>query len=532
MKEKKRIRFKRFSLHPITSFILMTLIVMIISAIMSSLELQSTYSRINSTTYDLEPVMVNVENMLSFTGMKYIASEALRNFIGFAPLGHLLIGLIGISVAQASGLLDAFIRRYLLNVSNKVITFIFIFAGAVSTIMNEVGYVILIPLAAIVFLEKKRSPMLGITTAFCGVAFGYGATLFAGSMEMNLVPITQTAARLVDGSFHVSLLSNLFIIIATTLIISIVGTIVIEGIIVKKIGKYKSEEDSSLETTKEIEVNEIVKEEQKRLEIDIREKKGIRNAFITLILVLMAFVYMIVPNLPLSGGLLNMSETAYINQLFGSTSYLQQGFTVLLSGLFVVTGLAYAIGAKSFSNDKELIEKMSLCLKDVGYIGVMIFFAAQFIVIFRKTNIGILVVSLFSRWIEMLSFSGLTLLVFVLLAIALCNLLMPTTVSKWAILAPVVVPLMMQSNISPQFTQFILRAGDSMTKGFTPFMVYFVVYLAYLNIYNKEKKPITIRKSLAYVAPYCGIVGLTWAFIVIGWYLIGLPIGPGVFPVL
>lgn len=533
MKEKRRIRFKKMDLHPITSLILMTFLVMIISAIMSALGLQSTYSRINPITFDLEPIIVNVENMLSFNGIKYIVSESLRNFISFAPLGNLLIALIGISVAQASGLIDAFIKRTTTNISNKAITFIIIFLATLSSIINDVGYVVLIPLAALLFSAKKRSPILGVTTAFCGVAFGYGATLFAGSMEVNLVPITQTAAKLIDASFHVSLLSNVFIISVTSVIISLIGTFVIENIIVKKIGRYKADEDEVDEnTTKEIEVSEINKEEQKRLEMDIREKKGIRYAILAVVFILVVFIYMIVPDLPFSGLLLDANATTYINQLFGSSSYLQAGFTFIISFILFIAGIAYAIGAKSIESDKDLVEKMAHFLKDAGYIIIMLFFAAQFIMVFKMTNIGVLILALFVNWIEMLSFSGLALIVFVLLVIAFCNLFVPTPVSKWTILAPVVVPLMMQSNISPQFTQFILRAGDSMTKGFTPFMAYFVIYIAYLNIYNQNDRPITIRKGLSYVAPYCAIIGLAWLLIVVGWYLIGLPIGPGVFPTL
>ena len=531
MKEKKRMKFKSFDFHPITSFILMIGFVIIISAILSSLAVQSTYSRINPDTFELEPVLVNIENLLTFSGFKYIVSEALRNFISFAPLGSLIIGLIGMSIAQASGLIDTFIRRNTLHLNNKAITFMIIFIAIISSMINDVGYVILIPLAALIFQENKRNPLLGITAAFCGVAFGYGASLFAASMEINLVPITEIAARLVDSSFHVSFLSNLFIMITSSIIIAIVGTLVVEGILVKKIGKYKvEEEDSSLNTTKEIEITEIAKEEQKRFEIDIREKKGLRYAFFTLIFFLLLFLYMIIPNLPFSGWLLDMEESAYVYQLFGSNSYFQQGFTFMIALLLAITGIAYAVGSKSISGDKELIEKMSSYLKDMGYIVVMLFAASQFIMIFRRTNIGLLILSLFAKWIEMLSFSGVTLIIFVLLIVAVCNFFNTTPVSKWTILAPVVVPLMMQSNISPQFTQFILRAGDSMTKGFTPLMAYFIVYLTYLNIYNHDNKPVTLRKAMSYIAPYCGIMGLTWLLIIIGWYLIGLPIGPGVFP--
>ena len=530
MLRRKRKRLKKFNFHPITTFILMTLVVMILSSIFSALQLQVSYSKVNSNTYELEKVIVAAEGLFNFEGFKFIISNAAKNFISFTPLSTLLMGLIGLSVAHASGLIDAFIKRKTLWLNNKTITFILIFIATLSSIINDVGYVILIPLSALVFLANGRNPLLGITASFCGVAFGYGATLFAGSTEINLVPITTDAARLIDNGFHVSMLSNLIGIIISSIVVSIVGTFIVENILLKKIGKYKLSEEEISSETREIKLESVAVEEQKRIEIEVKEKRGLKNAFIALIVVILLFIYMIIPNLPGSGLLLDMEETAYINQLFGVNSYFQDGFTYLVSILFLATGIGYAVGAKTIKNDKELIEKASLYLKDVGYLVALIFFAAQFIAVFKKTNLGTIVVAAISNLIKGISFTGLPLIIVVLLLIAFCGLFITTQSAKWSILSPVVVPLIMQANISPQFTQFIFRAGDSMAKGVTPLLAYFVIYLGYLNIYNNEKEPITIKKALSFVSPYCLIISITWILIVALIYIVGLPIGPGVYP--
>ena len=234
MLEKNKIKYKRRALHPITTFILLTFAVMIISSLLSLFGVQATYSRINASN-ELENVVVSVEGLFNFNGLKYLISNAAKNFVSFAPLSTLLIGLIGVSVAHASGPIDTFIKRVTLKINNKTLTFIIIFIATISSIINEVGYVILIPLAALIFLANGRNPLLGITAAFCGVAFGYGVTLFAGSMEINLVEYTEKASHLVDATFHVSLLSNLIAIIVSSIVISIVGTIIIENVVSKKI---------------------------------------------------------------------------------------------------------------------------------------------------------------------------------------------------------------------------------------------------------------------------------------------------------
>lgn len=524
--KKKTLKLKKFNIHPIFMFIILTIVVVILSGIFSVLQIQATYNKINANTLELETVLLTVENLLNYDGLKFIIGNAAKNFAGFTPLSNLLISLIGLSVAYATGLIDAFTKRITLNIDNKKLTFIIILIATISSLINDVGYVILIPLSALIFSANKRNPILGIITAFCGVAFGYGATVFVGSMEVNLIPETTAAARLIDSNFHVSLTSNLIIIIVTTIILSLIGTIIIEKIIAPKIGKAKQAEVDF--STKEINLDSINESEQNKIEIELREKKGLKRAFIVAIIFAICFIYMLIPSLPFSGLLLDMSETTYLKQVFGENSYFQDGFTYVISLFFVITGITYGISTKSIKNDKDLINKCGEYLSNLGVLIALIFFASQFIAVFRKTNIGPVLVALATKLISQLSFSGIPLILIVVILIAICNLFVTTPIGKWEIMAPVVVPMMMQSNISPQFAQFILRAADSMTKGITPLLAYFVIYIGYLNIYNSDKETITIKKAISYIMPYCLIIALSWLLIIIGWYLLGVPIGIGV----
>ena len=533
MREKKKLKLKKFYIHPVTAFILLTFLTIIISGIMSLIGVQANYSTL-SPSGNLENNVVMVENMCSFDGLKYIISSATKNFISFTTLSNLLIALIGLGIMQATGLLDVFIKRVLTKIDNRKLTFIIIFLATLSSLINDVGYVILIPVAAITFHRNKRNPLAGIITAFCGVAFGYGVTLFVGSMDASLTPTTELAARLIDKSYHVALTSNLVIIVASTIIVSMIGTIIIEKAIIPKLGRYSNRVDNDFSKTTEVSIIEDLEEaEQQKLKDDIYEKRGLKYAIITAVVYLLFFAYSLVPNLPFSGLLLDMEESTYLGQVFGPNSYFQDGFTFVVSLFFILTGLAYGFGAKTIKNDKELMMDSSKYIQEVTLLIPMIFFATQFVAVFRKTNIPTLITAWGANIIDSLDFTGVPLIILIVLVLAIVNIFNTASAGKWLILAPIVVPKLMQSNISPEFGQFMLRASDSMTNGITPLLTSFIIFIGYMNIYNPNKKrPITVGRGLKLVAPYCLIISLVWLAIILLWYVAGLPLGSGYYPTL
>ena len=528
MHNRRKLKLKKFYFHPITVYLILTFLLLILSAILSAFQMQATYSTISPTTNELETTLVSVENMLNFDGMKYIFSNTMTNFLSFAPLGMLLLTLFGLSIAKSTGFLDTLCKRVLIKIDKKILTFIVVFLATISSLINDVGYVILIPISAMLFLLNNRNPYLGIIAAFAGVSFGYGVSIFVGSMEVNLIPDTTTAARLIDASAHISLTSNLFIIIAFSIILSIVGTIIIEKIIAPRLGKYKEKDE--LSKTEELVITDAKELEQQKIEKERKEKRGLKAAIITAIVVIILFIYSIIPNLPYSGMLLDMEEDTYLGQLFGTNSYFQDGFTYMIALLFTLVGIAYGIGAKSIKNDKDIINGCKETFVPIGEMLMLIFVVSQFTSVFRETNIGTVIASWCASAVGNIGFTGLPLIIFAIIMIGIANLFVPTASAKWEIFAPVMVPVFMQSNLSAPFAQFILRTGTSITAGITPLLACFVIYIGYLNIYNRDKtKPITIHKSIGYLLPYFGIIALTWILLVIGWYLIGLPLGPGVY---
>lgn len=531
MNDKRKLRLKKFYFHPIITFLILTVLVVMLSGLFSIFEMQATYNTVNVNTKELEPTLVTVENLFSLKGFRYMISSAMKNFISFGPLGTLIVSLISLTIAEATGFLETVTKRYLSKIPRQAFTFIVLFIASVSSLINEVGYGILIPLVALIYFINKRNPLLGIVTAFCGVSFGYGVSIFVGSQEIALMEYTKNAAMLIDESTHIALTSNLIFSIAATIILSIVGTVIIEKIIAPRIGKYKKEEEFA--NTEQYSPISIEEEEQKLIEKDKREKKGIRAALIVGIIYTIIVIYSLIPGLPGSGLMLDMSEKTYTNQIFGDNAYFQNGFTYMVALFFALTGMAYALGAKSLKNDKDLVEKMNSKFSKLGSIFILMFVVSQFIAIFKQTNIGLVVTTWLVNLLEYMEMSGVILIVVTLLLIAISNLLLTSGSSKWALFSPVVVPIFMQTNISPEFAQIVMRAGDSMTKGFTPLLASFVIYIGYLNLYNLNKsKPITIRKSLQMITPYFLLISAVWIILVIGWYIIGLPIGPRVYPTL
>ena len=264
-------------------------ILYLIRGILSLFQTQATYNTINVNTKELEPTLIAVENLLSFDGLKFMISNATKNFLSFGPLGTLLISLIGITIGEGTGFFETLTRRHISKISKPILTFLVILLATISSLINEVGYAILIPLVALIYFMNNRNPILGIVTAYCGVSFGYGVSIFIGSMEVSLMKYTKDAARLIDENAHVALSSNLIFIIVSTIILSIVGTIIIEKIIAPKIGKYKKEEAFS--KTEQYRVINIEEEEQLQIEKDKNEKRGLKFALIVSIIMLLIFVY-------------------------------------------------------------------------------------------------------------------------------------------------------------------------------------------------------------------------------------------------
>lgn len=503
---------KKIRLHPAIVFLILTLGVMIFSSIGSILNLEASYYVVNEITGDLTTQTVNIHNLFNRTGLQYLISNMLNNFISFAPLGNLIIGLIGVGVGYKTGFLNSLFKVIGEKVPRKILTFVVVFLGVIFSMFYEVGYVILIPLAAILFMNLKRHPSAGICAAFAGITFGYGGNVIINRLDSMLTTYSNKAATILDSSYNVNIYGNIIFTIVCTLLVSYVGMIITEKFIIPKLGKYYfEEEESSLETL-----------------VTKKERKGIAISLLATLVVVLILIYCIIKGLPFSGLFLDLSQNRYVDMLFGEGSYFYQGSVTIFSFLLIFSSLVYGIRVKSISTNRDLVDGMSYYLKDVASLLVLIFFASQFCLIFRETNIGLFIVASLSELLNGMQLSGISLVVITFLIVALSTFFVPMASTKWAMLSPVIVPMFMQSSMTPEFAEVVFRAGDTCVKGITPIFSYFVILIGFLHIYDKKKNDIiTITDAMSLMIPYTIAFVILYFVIMLAFYIIGIPIGLG-----
>lgn len=502
---------RELKLHPAILFFILTIVIMIISSVGSILNLETTYYNVNAVTGELQSQVVTINNLFNRSGIQYLVSNMISNFTSFAPLGTLIVGLMGVGVAYKSGFLISLFKMITKDKPKKLFTFLIVLLGVISSMFYEVGYVILIPVAAILFMCLGRHPSSGVSAAFAGITFGYGANILVNGVDNALITYTQNATKILDHNYAVSLTGNLIFMIFATLLIAYLGMVITEKFVVPKLGKYTIDEEEEIDLT---------------AEVTKKEKKGVGVAILFTTLILIPLIYCIIPGLPFSGLLLDLKQNTYVAQLFGDTSYFKQGSVLIFSGLLGLSGLFYGIRLKTIRNNKDLMNSMSYYLRGFASLLILIFFAANFCLIFKETNIGVFIVVSLTELLENLQLTGITLIVLSFIFIGICTIFVPSISTKWVIMSPVLVPMFMQNSFTSEFSQAVFRAADSATKGITPLFTYFVILLGFLQIYNIKKRDIiTLTDGMSLMLPYTVAFSILWLLIILAFYIIGLPLG-------
>ena len=494
-------------LGPVITIIILTLIIMLISTVCSILGVQGEITKVNNGS--LETSVVTVKSIFSEEGLKYFLSSPVETFKNFEPLVLLIISLMAVSIGKASGLFKAIFTPFK-RLKPSVVTFITLFFGIISSFLDEYGLILVLPMAAVIYQYLGRNSMLGILTAFIGVTMGYGAGLVFNYDDYQLGLLTKAAAVTVDSNYIFNAWSNWFGMLASTILLSVIGTVVIEKVLKPK-------------------VKEAIKEEEEYQ----TSKKGLLISKIAFGICILIFIYMIIPDLPGSGVLLDKTQKDYVAQLLGADAPFKDAFAFVFLIIMMICSGIYGFMSKNIKNTNDFSVGLSKEFDNLGYIFILMFFASLMISILNWTNLGTVIASWLISLMSSLEFTGLPLIITMFLVIIIMSIFIPDCLTKWTIASPILVPLFMKANITPDFTQFIFKAADSVGKGMTPFFVYFIVMLAFLEKYNnKESNKITIFGTLNLLRPAVLIFGLIWLLIVIGWFTIGLPTGPGVNPTL
>lgn len=511
MKRFKKIR-DRITLHPMMAFIFLTAFVVILSGILDVFDASVTYNQVNLKTGSHEPTLVTVESLLNLSGIKYVFSNTVSNFVSFAPLSMLLITLIGVGIMDKSGFLDTIFFVLTKKMPKTVVTFVFSLLCVLSTIAGDLSFIVFIPLAALLFKYGKRNPKVGIIHAFASIGLGYSLNIVLTSVESSLITYTEMAARIITIGYSIKTFCYLFIMIPATLIGCALITYITEKIVAPKMGKYE-------------EIEEIISDKEK---LTKKEWRGLVLALTGALIYILVFIYNIIPNAPLGGNLLDYSQIRYIDKLFGYDSFFNHGFVFVVIILFFIVGLLYAFGTKSINNHRDICNYLSHSLDEIGKVIVLIFIASMFISLYKYTNIGALITASLTNIVPSLKFGGVPLIILIFVLSMISGFFNPSYVSRWSIMSSTIVPQMMTSGFTPEFAQLVFSAGSSIVYPLTPIMAYFVIYVSYMEKYDKDG--ISLFKCIKQIIPYSVVILCMWIIILILWNLVGIPLGIGTLP--
>ncbi len=486
--------------HPITIFFWLTVLIVVISAACELTGVSATGEMIDTGTLMVTEQTISAVSLLNKEGISYMLTHMVSNFTSFAPLGVVLVTMLGVGCAEGSGYLTALMKKGVSVTPEKIVTPMLIFLGVMSNVATDIGYVVLIPLGAMIFSSYGKHPLAGLAAAFAGVSGGYSANLIIGALEPMLAGISTEAAGIIDPHYIVEPTANWYFIIVSTIIIVIIGTYVTDKIVeprLKKVGITGENLDEAAALTQ-------------------KEQKALRYANVSLFILAAVLIAAAIPQ-----------DSFFRNQETGSLingSTLMNGMIAIIAVLFFVPSLVYGKISGSFPDEKAVGVQLGKNMEAMGAYIALSFMAAQFINYFNYTRLGTI---LALKGSEMLSGSGLNGVILMLLFIlftAVLNLVMGSASAKWTILAPVFVPMFMLLGYSPELTQVAYRIGDSCTNLITPLMSYFAMIVVFARKYDKESG---IGTLISMMLPYsiCFLIG--WSMLLGVWMLLGLPLGPG-----
>lgn len=446
----------------------------------------------------LETTLISVNNIFSKSGIKYILNNSLVNFQTLEPLVMLLMSLIAVSILEASGLLKQ-IFSPLKQWKSKYVTLLVMFIGIISTIIGDYSYAMLLPIAGILYKYSGRSSSLGVLTMFVAITIGYGTGLIYNYQIYQLSATTQLSAQSIIANYNYDLLSNIFILIISTVILTIVSAFMLE-----KFSKRfsRNEETDNLNTS----------------------SKASKVTLIAFIIMMLVFIYSIITGLPHSGLLLDKTAPTYIAKLFGSSSPLNQGLMFLIIAILMVCGFIYGTVSRNIKNSGDYSKAFTKTFEGTGYVFALLFFVSILYEIIDWTNIFEVISTNIIDFIGSGSASGVILVILIFLSIVLISVFIPSTFAKWELMSPIYVPLLMRANISPAFTQTIFLAADSVGKLFSPIYIYLIIAIGFMYKFDNDSN-ISIIGTMKKIMPIILILSLTWIVIILGWYLLGLPIG-------
>ena len=481
--------------HPVVLFIILIGIVMVAAHLAYMMGASLSYFDASSN----EEILVEAKTMFDFEGLRYIFNQAVDNFMGFSALGVVILAMLGVGIAEWTGLIGASLKRLLDNLPSAFLSMAVVFAGVMSSIASDVGYVVIIPLGATIFAGAGRHPIAGLAAAFAGVSGGFSANLLVGPIDALVVGIINDALASANIGYEVTVTANWYFLIVSTILLTIVGAIVTEKIVEPRLGEY---------TGSYMPDNEPLTDQ---------ERKGLKWALaVFLVYALVMALLMFPPGAPFQT----------YNEVTGQVDlndFLENGLLLAIFFLFALPGLCYGLVVGKIKDSADFVAGMTEAISSIAGMIVLVFFAAQLVNYFEYTNLGTLIAVGGANFLRDINLSGIPLIIGFILLTSIINLFIGGAVTKWVILAPIFAPMFMSLNIPPEVTLMAYRIADSSTNIIAPLMSFMPIILIMAQRYDEESGLGTIISTMfSYSMAFLAF----WSILLIVWLGFGIPLGP------
>jgi aminobenzoyl-glutamate transport protein len=513
--------------HPAIIFLGLCGLVVVLSVVLSAFDVKVTYDVIDPPPVPAEEIYLggsvvpsdyappedytggevelheettSIRSLLGGDGIRFIFSSFVSNFANFSVVAVVFVAMIGVGVAEEAGLMGALIRKLVKVSPPKLLCFIIVLVGGLSSVATDAGYLILIPLGAAAFLSVGRHPLAGLAAAYAGVSAGFAVNVLITPLDGLLTEVTNEAIHIADPSRSIDLTANLWFSIVSTIFVAIVITFVAQTITERTLGRYEPEAD----------VEPVAEESPPG------EARGLRFASFGILGVVAGIVLLtVLPDAPLR----NPETGAIFND-----SPLMDSLIFIITLIFLVAGICYGVGAKTINTSVDVINAIVKTFAGLSGLIFLLLLISQFIAWFNFSNMPTVVAVKLADFLESADIGPLWLLIGFILVIMLLDLIIPGSLPKWAIFAPIFVPLFLRLDVAPQTVLAAYRLGDSPVNVITPLMVYlpFIVLVA-----QRYKKDAGIGTIISLMIPYTVVVTVTWLIFYVIWYLLGIPFGPG-----
>lgn len=476
--------------HPASLFVILAAAVVLLSWMLSVAGV--------SVEHPSTGAAVEVTNLLSAAGAQRLVMGLLPNFMNFAPFGPVLVCLLGLSVAEFSGFLGAVVRVIVGATPARLLTLVIVFVGATSSTAGDVGYVLLLPLSAALFHAAGRNPLAGLAAAFSGVSGGFAANLLLSPTDVILAGLTQESARILDPGYTVTPMASYYFLASSVFLVTITGTLITEKVVEPRLGKYDGA---------------VVPEASKPL--SRAEWRALAYALLTTVALTEVVLWGL---LPADGFLQDPTRPGFIGSFF------LRGLVFWIFTFGVVPGLVYGLLAGTINSDRDIYAGMQRNMELIAAYIVIVFFIAQFVNIFNWSNLGVILAVNGATFLRALELGPIPLLITFVAMTGTINVLLGSSSAKWAMLGPVLVPMLMLLGYSPELTQTAYRVGDSLTNIITPLSSNFPLVLIF---FQKYRPTAGIGTLTATMLPYSIANFIAWTAMLVVWVWLRWPTGPG-----